>query len=122
MASQRLLQINDLLRQHVNDFIAKELEVPVEYFITLSKVDTAPDLRAATIYLTVIPDNKRGTALKLLRHSVGGLRKYIAVRMKIRFTPRITFAIDGQVVYGNEIDELLDSLKTERLSENNENT
>lgn len=110
MANQRMSQVNELLRSKINEFMTKDLEVPSDYFITLSRVDTAPNLRNARVYISVIPDNKRGSALRLLKKSHGRLQKYVGSHIAMKFTPKFQFVIDDQLVYGNEIDILLSGI------------
>lgn len=116
MASQRLEKLNDLLRVHVNDFITREIELPLEFFITLSQVEISPDMRHAHISIIVIPDNMRGTALRILRNHTGRLHNYLGKKMRTKLIPKPSFVIDSQLVYGNEMDKLLDEIK-----ENNSN-
>lgn len=110
MSQQRMSQVNELIRSKINEFITRELEIPSEYFITLTRVDTAPDLRHTKAFINVIPDNKRGSALRLLRTNQKNIQKYIGRNIAMKFTPKISFEIDSQAVYGNEIDQLLDSI------------
>lgn len=111
MASERMLKVNELLYHKISEYIAKEVEMPSGVFVTLSRVETSPDLRHARVFISVIPDNKRGTGLRLLKKHQGKIKRKLAQYLQMKFTPNPTFVIDGQVIYGNEIDRLLDSIK-----------
>lgn len=111
MASQRISQINELIKTLANEFITRELEIPFDCFVTISKIETSPDLHYSKILITVIPDNKRGTALKILRTHQKQMQKFIASNIKFKFMPKLSFDIDEQVIYGNKIDELLNSIQ-----------
>ena len=113
MASHRLDQLNDLLLTIINDYITREIEI-IDFFITLTKIDISKDLRYAKIFISVIPDEKRGSALRLLRKHKHTMQKYIGSRTKIKFTPNLSFEIDSQLVYGNQMDALLDSINNEQ--------
>ena len=115
MASERMLKVNELLFHKISEYTAKEVETPSDVFITLSRVETSPDLRHARVFISVIPDNKRGTALRIMKKHQGRLKKYLGQYLKMKFTPNPTFVIDSQLVYGNEIDRLLDSIKDNKI-------
>jgi ribosome-binding factor A len=103
-------QVNELIHHKVSEFLARELETPADVFITLSRVETSPDLRHSRVFVSVIPDNKRGTGLRLLRASRGRLQKYLGKSIHMKYVPKVNFMIDSQAVYGNEIDRLMAGL------------
>lgn len=110
MSSNRMEQINHLIHTKINEFLSKDLEMPLNTFITVSKVETSKDLRHAKVLISVIPDNKRGTSLRLLNKNNKRIQKYIGQNTKIKFIPKIKFEIDSEIVIGNEIDQLLDTI------------
>lgn len=111
MSSHRMEQVNELLRVHISTFFARDIEFPQDVFITLSRVETTRDLKHAKVLVSVIPDNKRGTGLRVLKKYRSRLQKYVSSKVKMKFTPAIHFGIDSQEVYGNEVDRILDSLE-----------
>jgi ribosome-binding factor A len=113
MSAHRLDQVNELLLNIINEYITREIEI-TDFFITLSKIDVSKDLRYAKVYITVIPDDKRGSALKILRKHKNAIQKYISGHTKIKFTPVLTFVIDPQIVYGSEMEKLLDEINNNK--------
>lgn len=108
--SERMLQVNTVIRQYVDEFFIREMEMPRDLFVSITKVKTSKDLRYSTIYLTVIPDNKRGTALRLLRGQRGRIHKYLKKHLHMKYIPRVQFNIDGQEAYGQQMDRLLEDI------------
>jgi ribosome-binding factor A len=111
--SQRIEKINELLRQKLSESIIKELEFPPNTFVTITKVETTPDLKYAKIFITVLPDNSRGTALEILRKNSHHLYKILQKKLMTKFTPNLNFLIDEQELYAQDIDKLLDEINKE---------
>jgi ribosome-binding factor A len=104
-------QVNNLIHTTINEFLSKEMEMPINTFVTISKVETSKDLRHAKILISVIPDNKRGSALRVLNKNSSRIQKYLSKNTKIKFIPKINFGIDSELVIGNEMDQILDNLR-----------
>ncbi len=111
MKNFRIPQINQLLKTKINEILVKDIDIPANVFITISKIETSPDLRYAKVFISVFPDNKKGTALKILRKNTAKIQKYIGQTTKIKFTPKLRFLIDSKIVAINEIDEILSKIQ-----------
>ena len=56
MATARMRRVNEVMREVIGDAIATELEDPRIGFVTVTAVDTSPDLRSARVYVSVLGD------------------------------------------------------------------
>jgi len=105
--SQRTIKINELIRQHVNDIILKELSLKSGLFVTISKVDTTPDLRYTRIFVSIFPEKEidyvEKTLTKELYHIQGALNK----KLSMRPLPKIQFITDMTASKADEIEKLL---------------
>jgi len=108
--SERVFKLNQLIKQQLGEIIARDLEFPSESMVTITRVETTPDIKIAKIYISVIPDNVRGTVLKILRKNTKNLHYNLRKHIKTKFTPNLQFLIDEQTVYASEIDKLLDEI------------
>lgn len=108
--SQRTEQVNSLLQQALGDIFSRAVEAPTGALITITRVEVSPDLKQATVYIDVIPENNRGTALETLNKAKGRIQKELGKRVEIRTTPNLNFKIDEKEVYASEIDKILDEL------------
>lgn len=108
--NKRLRQINELIRTLLGNIILQEIEFPPGCIATIVKVETAPDLKTAQIYLSVIPDNKTLSILEMINKRIGHLQHLLGERLNFRFTPKITFKLDYTEQAAAKIDKLLDSL------------
>jgi ribosome-binding factor A len=109
-ASPRMRKINELLREVIADEVGR-LKDPRLGFVTITGVDTAPDLRTAVVYYSVLGDEDaaRGTAAALGSASAK-LQAFVASQARIKYTPRLTFAVDESIDRGLRISKLLQEL------------
>ena len=57
--NDRMLQVNELLRSKLAHIFSLKLEIPVEFFVTITDVSASPDLRNATVYLSILPEKNQ---------------------------------------------------------------
>jgi ribosome-binding factor A len=103
-------RINESLREVVGEAISTELQDPRIGFVTVTSVETSPDLRSARVYVSVLgTTEERDATLEGLRSSHGVLQAAIARRMRIKRTPTLTFHYDATVERAARVSRLLDS-------------
>jgi ribosome-binding factor A len=108
MATPRMRRINEVLREVIGAAIA-ELSDPRIGFVTVTSVETSPDLRAAKVYVSVLgSDAEREATLEGLRSSHGVLQAKIAAETRMKRTPTLSFRYDDTVEQGMRISKLLD--------------
>ncbi len=102
-------RVNEAIREILGDAITTELKDPRIGFVTVTEVDTSPDLRAARVYVSVLGSpEERESSLAGLRSSHGVLQSKIASGMRLKRTPTLTFEYDESVDRGARISRLLD--------------
>ncbi|MDO8261450.1 MAG: ribosome-binding factor A, partial [Candidatus Magasanikbacteria bacterium] len=62
----RMDQINELLREELSILMSRETPIP-NGLITITRVKCSPDLKNATILISVLPENVSGSALRKVR-------------------------------------------------------
>lgn len=108
--SKRLLQVNELLKKELADMI--NTEIPLEdSLITLSEIKCSPDLKNASALITVIPSNKAGSALKLLRKNSKFFSAKLKKKLNLKFIPNFKWQIDSQERYANDLNEYISHLE-----------
>jgi len=101
-------RVNERIREVLGEAIATELKDPRIGFVTVTDVDTSPDLRAARVYVSVLgTEEEREGSLAGLRSSHGFLQSKIAGAMRMKRTPTLTFEYDESVDRGDRISRLL---------------
>ena len=110
MPSARMRRINEMLREVVGAAITTDLNDPRIGFVTVTSVETSPDLRAARVFVSVLGSaEEREASLKGLRSSHGVIQARIASETRMKRTPTLTFHYDETVEKGIRISKLLDS-------------
>lgn len=79
-------------------------------FISILRVDTAADLRNATVHYSVLGEG-RDEVKKGLKSAQGFIRRELAQRLNLRTTPELCFVYDDSIEHGAHIAKLLEDLK-----------
>ncbi len=109
MTSDRMRRVDEAVREVLSAAIAQDLKDPRVGFVTVTGVDTSPDLRHARVYVSVLGDDRqRELTLAGLRSAHGVLQRRIAAQLTLKHTPTLTFVYDDSVDRGMRIGELLD--------------
>jgi ribosome-binding factor A len=88
-----------------------ELKDPRIGFVTITGVETSPDLRHATVYVSVLGGEKaREKSLQGLAAAHGTLQSRIARELRMKRTPQLTFEYDPTVERGVRMTKLIDEL------------
>lgn len=102
-------RINEVLREVVGATISGDLSDPRIGFVTVTSVETSPDLRHAKVYVSVLGDEEaREETLEGLKSSHGVLQSRIADETHMKRTPTLTFHYDDTIAQGVRISHLLE--------------
>jgi ribosome-binding factor A len=103
-------RVNAALREVLSESIG-ELKDPRIGFVTVTGVETSPDLRQATVYVSVLGSaRKRESTLKGLQSSHGVLQSRVNSELRLKRTPQLTFEYDPTVERGVRLSRLIDEL------------
>jgi ribosome-binding factor A len=108
VSTRRLLKAAEAVREVVSMAILTQVRDPRVRDVTVTRVEMDPDMRAATVHVSVMGSPaKEELALRGLASSAGFLQAQIAEKIETRYTPRLTFKIDGGVKKSIEIARVL---------------
>jgi ribosome-binding factor A len=94
--------------------ILTEVRDPRVRDVTVTRVEMAPDMRSATVHVSVMgTPAQQELALRGLASSAGFLQARIADRIETRYTPRLRFELDGGVKQALEIARVLERVLPE---------
>jgi ribosome-binding factor A len=109
MPGARMRRVNEAVREVLSSHLATGLKDPRIGFVTVTGVDTSPDLRAARVYVSVLGDeDERRAALDGLESSRGFLQAQIAHELRMKRTPALSFQYDETVERADRMMRLLD--------------
>jgi ribosome-binding factor A len=101
-------RVNEAVREVLSTAIAKDLKDPRVGFVTVTAVNTSPDLRHARVFVSVLGDPKgRAETLAGLVSSRGYLQSRVASELRLKHTPQLDFEYDESTDRGLRISELL---------------
>lgn len=103
----RIERINELIKQHTNDIILKDLSLKDGVFITIAKVDTTPDLRYTRVFVSVFPEKEISYAMKTLEKEVFQIQGKLNKKLHMRPLPKIEFRLDMTEAEADKIEKLL---------------
>jgi ribosome-binding factor A len=109
MAGARMRRINEVLREVVGAAISGDLSDPRIGFVTVTSVETSPDLRTAKVFVSVLGDEEeREATMGGLDSSRGLIQSRIAAETRMKRTPTLTFLYDDTIEKGVRISQLLE--------------
>ena len=101
-------RVNEAVREVVSNHIAGDLKDPRIGFVTVTGVDTSPDLRHARVFFSVLGDaTAREEALAGLRHSRGFLQAQVGTELRMKRTPTLEFVHDPSIEHGMRMEQLI---------------
>ena len=107
MPGPRMRRVNVAVREVISAHFG-DLKDPRVGFVTVTGVETSPDLRSARVFVSVLgQEAERDDALEGLRSSAGYLQAQIARELRMKRTPTLEFVYDPSVDTGMRITELL---------------
>jgi ribosome-binding factor A len=114
VSSRRLLKAAAAIREVVSMAILTQVRDPRVRGVTVTRVEMAPDMRNATVHVSVMgTPAQEQLALRGLVSSAGFLQSQIAEKIETRYTPRLRFELDGGVKHSLEIARVLESVLPE---------
>ncbi len=112
MASNRISRINEDLQRELSALIRTLKDPRVQQsMVSVTKVEATGDLRWAKVYISVLDKEKSKETIKGLKSAGGFLRREIASRLHLRYTPELVFEEDQSMEYGARMFDLLRSLE-----------
>jgi ribosome-binding factor A len=101
-------RVDEALREVLSARIAQGLKDPRIGFVTVTAVETSPDLRHARVFISVLGDaSARTETLDALQRAHALLQAHVARELRMKRTPELKFVYDDTVDRGMRINELL---------------
>ena len=106
-------RVNEALREVLSEGIGT-LKDPRIGFVTVTGVETSPDLSHATVYVSVLgSEKKRDATIAGLQSSHGVLQTRVNRELRLKRTPQLTFQYDPTVERGVRLSRLIDELNAD---------
>ncbi len=110
--SQRTERVDELLRQEIGTILSREAKDPRIGFVTITEVDTTPDLRHARVWVSVIgPAEDLEETIRALQHTMHFVRRELGTRLRIKRIPELHVQLDDSAERGTRVLNLIDGLE-----------
>ena len=118
MASNRINRINEEIQKELSALLRTVKDPRVgDTMISITRVETTPDLRYTKVYVSFLQSEKADEAMKGLKSAAGYLRRELGSALNLRHTPQIMWALDDSITYGTKLLALINSLGVEQDEE-----
>ena len=113
MASNRIGRINEEIQRELASLIPNLKDPRVQNtMISITHVETTPDLRYAKVYVSFLEADRADDAIKGLKSAGGYLRRELGRALQLRYTPELVWSLDDSITYGAKMLKLINSLDT----------
>ena len=107
MASNRIGRINEEIQRELASLIPNVKDPRVTGMISVTAVETTPDLRFAKVYVSMLDKSSAREVVKGLKSAAGYLRRELGRSLNLRYTPELMFEEDNSIDHGAHILKLL---------------
>jgi ribosome-binding factor A len=105
-ASPRMLKVNSTIKQVLAEEIERLNDTRLD-LVSVTAVDTSPDLRHAMVFIDVLGSDRTDDALAALKKASRRLQSAIGRQVRMKFTPTLEFMVDPGVIAGERIESIL---------------
>jgi len=113
MRTDRLTRVNELLRREIGETLFRVMDAQTFDLsaVTVTHVITSSDLRTARVLVSIRNHvDQRAHMLAQIQHHSPEIQRRIADKIILKYTPRLTFALDSSIETGDHVLEVLAGL------------
>jgi ribosome-binding factor A len=123
MQYQRKDRVGDLVKREISQMLQQELKDPGIGFVTITGAEVSADLKRARIYYSVWGDeDSKKESASALKRACGFIQREIGKRLRLKYTPEISFKFDASVEYGAHIEELIQKIHQHDKADQDDST
>ena len=109
MTADRMRRVDEAVREVLSSAISLKVKDPRVGFVTVTAVETTPDLRRARVFVSVLGDEGvRRRSMQGLESAHGILQRAVGRELRLKHTPTLEFIYDDTSERGFRIAELID--------------
>lgn len=111
---KRADRVKHLLQQEISTILQQDVKDPRVNFVTVTNVKLTDDLREARIFISTLgSDDERKRLLDGLQRATPFIRGELGRRLRLKYTPSLTFTVDESWEKQERILDLLDVIHQE---------
>lgn len=106
--SIRLRQVESVLRRTISEVLQRRISDPrIMGMVSITRVEVADDLRDATVYVSVLPQEHESKTIHGLRHAAGHIQRLVRKAVTLRSVPHLHFRLDASLKKQAQIHEAI---------------
>lgn len=114
---KRCDKVNVELQRAISEIIRDEVDDPNLEMVSVVKVDCSPDLRNATVYCSIFPEEHVEHGIKSLNKMKSFIRGNLGRMVRMKYTPEIYFKADDGIKHSVEIYDKIEELRDDSQSD-----
>ena len=107
---RRVLKANKLVNRELSKIIQK-IGFSKDVLVTLTRVRCSNDLSDARVFISVMPEEKKGQVMKTLKDKIYETQQKLNDRLDLKIVPKINYIEEEKVKEAAEVEETLDNLE-----------
>ncbi len=108
---RRISKINQLIKKELAQILLKETDFPKEILVTLTRVETLPNLLESKVYISVFPEKKNKEVLNSLKKRISFFQREINKKLKMKRVPKLVFVLETKTITAGKVEEILAKIK-----------
>lgn len=116
MANVRMSRVNSEMQKVIAEIISNRMRNP-EFdglIISVTKVETAPDLKNARVYISVLSGAEtKNLVVNTLNRAKGFVRHELSHMIRLKSVPELDFKLDNSLEEGQKIMDIIEKLSGE---------
>jgi ribosome-binding factor A len=107
----RIIQLNELFKREVSKILLKENVFGRDILVTVTRAEITPDLGEAKIFISVLPEDRQGEVLTVLKKGIYPTQQQINKSLHLKKVPKIIFCTEKKVKEAGRVEELLEEIR-----------
>ena len=104
-------RVAEQIRAVLSDALRDEVRDRRVGFVTLTDIELSPDLKQARVFVSRLgSEAEREEAVAALNHAAPFLRRALAQRARLRYTPALRFVSDATLERGSRVEEIIQKI------------
>jgi len=106
--SQRTEQVAATLQKILGEVMTREVELPMDHLVTISRIDVNPDLKNAKVYLSILPFESAHDVMPIIRKQKNHIQQEVHKNIEMKYSPVLEFILDTKPEEADEMERLID--------------
>ena len=108
--TQRIIQINGLLKKELSRVFLKGEGFDRNTLISITRVEASPDLAQARVYISVLPIEKFSEIMDFLKKNIYHIQQELNKKLSMRRVPKIVFYKENKIEEADKIERLIEKI------------